>query len=81
MQNMPGKSHQHDKRAGQERRRGNSALRPGIERRSSQERRQTSVSEISYFEWASHFVKFQGRRLAEQSAGASDSPARTTDQR
>ncbi|MFZ2267065.1 MAG: hypothetical protein WAV95_05760 [Azonexus sp.] len=80
MPNKQGKSREQEKRAGQERRlRENSLLAAGIERRSSpEERRQTSIHEISYFEWASHFVKFQGSRLAEKSADLADiSPTST----
>lgn len=35
------------------------------ERRQSIDRRQTDVSEISFFEWASFFVKYQGRAVAD----------------
>lgn len=67
------KSHEQEKRAGNERRqRENQAGRAGVERRNNPERRQTSITEISYFEWASHFVKFQGRRLAEKAASPTD---------
>lgn len=67
------KSHEQEKRAGNERRqRENQASRAGVERRNSPERRQTSITEISYFEWASHFVKFQGSRLAEKTASPAD---------
>lgn len=65
-------SHQQDQssppeqRAGRERRLRES--RPpsnGTERRRLSERRQISISEISYFEWATHFVKFHGRSLGQ----------------
>lgn len=79
MPNKSGKSHEQEKRAGQERRQRENKGLPGVERRNIPERRQTSISEISYFEWASHFVKFQGRRLAEKSASMADIPSTAND--
>lgn len=68
MPDQQGKSDVREKRTGSDRRlREGTPLRLGIERRKVAERRQTSVSEISYFEWASHFVRFHGRVLAGKS--------------
>lgn len=57
-----------EKRKGKDRRHPGNAPPSweGVERRDCAERRQTSIAEISYFEWASHFVSFQDhlRRLA-----------------
>lgn len=73
MPNNQVKSQERDKRAGNERRQPeNSSQRAGIERRNSPERRQTSITEISYFEWASHFVKFQGLMHARKSADSAE---------
>jgi len=67
MPNQQGKSHAQEKREGRERRQqDNRVQRQGIERRNCPERRQTSITEISYFEWASHFVKFQSRALSDK---------------
>jgi hypothetical protein len=80
MPNKQGKSREQEKRAGQERRQiEGSGSSTDIERRNTPERRQTSICEISYFEWASHFVKFHGRRLSEKSAGLADIPPPTID--
>lgn len=48
-----------EKRAGRDRRSSNGqSVRTSPERRCMADRRQTSISEITYFEWASHFVRF-----------------------
>lgn len=61
-----------EKRKGKDRRHPCSVMPSweGVERRNCTERRQTSIAEISYFEWASHFVSFQDhlRRLATKEA-------------
>ncbi|MDP3540113.1 MAG: hypothetical protein Q8S26_15575 [Azonexus sp.] len=36
----------------------------GAERRGAMERRQTAMAEISFFEWASHFVSYQGKAIS-----------------
>lgn len=70
-----GKPLEQEKRAGSDRRlRQGRPLDGGAERRKVPERRATSVSEISYFEWASHFVKFHGRSLTEKSETAIELP-------
>jgi hypothetical protein len=67
MNNMHDQSPPQEKRAGHERRlRKSRPPRSGAERRKLSERRQISISEISYFEWASHFVKFHGRSLGRK---------------
>lgn len=69
MPNTQGTSQNHEKRAGKERRQPDGRpRRTEVERRSCQERRQTSITEISYFEWASHFIKFHGLTQARKSA-------------
>ena len=45
------------------------------ERRAATERRQTAIEEISYFEWASHFVKFHGKAVAENATSMAENAA------
>lgn len=45
------------------------------ERRKSPERRHALIAEISYFEWASHFVKFHGRTLSDTAEQTSENAA------
>lgn len=53
-----------DKRSGRDRRQVEQGPPKGkSERRKDIDRRQTEISEISYFEWASFFVKYQGKAL------------------
>jgi len=80
MSNQPVKPDPQDKRAGSERRlRESRPLRADVERRKLSERRQTSVSEISYFEWASHFVKFHGRMAGTGKAPGTNEQTETGD--
>lgn len=79
MANKQRNSYNPEKRKGQERRRAETGEAwSGVERRNCPERRQTRIAEISYFEWASHYVRFQDRlrrrraneaRAAEKEAG------------
>lgn len=79
MPNKKGKSREQEKRAGQERRQVDGVPSTNVERRNTPERRQTSICEISYFEWASHFVKFHGRKLSEKPVDLADIPPHAID--
>lgn len=59
MQEQHSQSGNQEKRAGRDRRSSNGqSAYTGPERRCMADRRQTRISEITYFEWASHFVRF-----------------------
>lgn len=54
-----------EKRHGPERRfKGDGPPGACAERRGAMERRQTAIAEISFFEWASHFVRYQGKAIS-----------------
>jgi hypothetical protein len=61
-----------EKRCGKERRNKENGQPKHNERRSVTDRRQTNIEEISYFEWASHFVKFQSQQASGKPASMAE---------